>query len=555
MKQYPRKLVLGSRGSELALWQAGFVRDKLLTLGSVDVEIKVIKTQGDRETSLTFTQMTGQGFFTREIEHALLDGEIDLAVHSFKDLETTLPEGLCVAAVPQRADRRDMILLERGGVDESRLWGLRQQAVVGSSSARRAAQILHSRPDLKIKPLRGNIPSRVEKLRRSEYDAIILAVAAVQRLGLRLDGLRRVDLDENVFVPAPAQGALAVETRADDPDVNTLVSRIDDPDLREIVEAERTVMRRIGGGCQLPLGVCGTRRENCCSMRAFLGSGDAHARSSPCRVSVTAKNPVEATNIVVETLARSSNYSSSAGFNGRKFVITRTGAQTADLRRAIEAAGGELVSYPTLQVIEAGDPVTQRKTLARLDDFEWILFSSSNGVEMFYQLLTKFGAGRDLKNRIAVMGPGTAAVFERLSGRSVDFIPAISTGEGFAGEFIRQHGRTNARLLFPTTAERRGALERRLHEAGIGIEPLVIYNTVQPEGMPEWDGRADAVVFTSPKAARHFLAMAELPPGAKIVSIGPATTDYLVERRLLPVYEAFTHDSDGILEALDVHFG
>jgi hydroxymethylbilane synthase len=555
MKRQPRKLVLGTRGSKLAMLQAEFVRRELQAIGAANIEIKIIKTRGDRETSLPFEKMAGQGFFTKEIERALLTGEIDLAVHSCKDLETTQPDGLFIAAVPQRIDRRDMMLIRIASVDESRPWGLKKSAVVGGSSARRIAQVLYCRPDLQIKPLRGNVPTRVEKLKLGEYDAIILAVAGVQRLGLNLDGLRRVDLAESIFVPAPAQGALAVETRTGDDEINSLVQQIDDPDLRATIEAERRVIRLIGGGCQLPVGICGTHRDHGFALSAFLGSGHGDRRSTPRRVSVTARTPDEAVDIVVMTLTRSTATITSSKFHGRQFVITRALDQAIALRRSVDTAGGKLVCFPTLEVIEAGDPELQKRTLSTLGHFDWLLFSSSNGVRMFFKLLKKLGFTNDLVNHIAVMGPGTSAAFRQLAGRPVDFVPTVSTGEGFAEEFAKQHGKAGARLLFPTTAERRGALERLLAKAGFGVETLIVYNTVRPEKAPAWDGRADAVIFTSPKAARHFLELAKLPPGAGIISIGPATTDYLAERRLLPVYEAVTHDMDGILEVLNVHFG
>ncbi|MFC1476057.1 hydroxymethylbilane synthase, partial [Candidatus Zixiibacteriota bacterium] len=460
-----------------------------------------------------------------------------------------------LAAVPQRADRRDMILIRAACVDESRRWSLKEGAVVGSSSARRIAQLLYHRPDLQIEPLRGNVPTRVSKLKLGEYDAVILAAAGVQRLGLHIDGLRRVVLAEDVFVPAPAQGALAVETRIDDDEVNSLVQQIDNRALHDTAEAERRVVRLIGGGCQRPLGVCGTSRANGFAMCAFLGAGQAETMLPPRRVSVTAGSPDEAVDLVAKALTRSATVTPSAKFHGRRFVITRALDQATALRESVESAGGELVGYPTLEVIAAGDSILQQKTLSALNSYDWILFSSSNGIRMFFELLKKMSISAELTNRLAVMGPGTAAVLQRLAGRPADFIPRVSTGEGFADEFAKQHGKADMRLLFPTTAERRGALERRLGEAGFGVEPLIVYSTVQPEEAPAWDGRANAVIFTSPKATRHFLGMAKLPRRARIISIGPTTTDFLVQRGLTPVYEAVTHDMQGVLEVLNVHIG
>jgi hydroxymethylbilane synthase len=550
-----RTFILGTRGSHLALIQAEYIRDRLTACGPCKIEIKVIHTRGDRETSLPFNRMTGQGFFTKELEAALLAGEIDLAVHSGKDLETTRPDGLHLAAVPQRADRRDMIVARDPGYESGLRWGLAEGAIVGSSSARRIAQLSFYRPDLRIKALRGNVPTRVEKLRAGEYDAIVLAVAGVRRLNLSLEELQVVELSDHEFIPAPAQGALAVETRVADREVTELVRLIDDTASREMVEAERAVLKKVGGGCQLPLGVCADRRGESIALAAFLGARENSPSEKPRRVCVAAGSITGAVDAVVGTLTRPVNADSSSAFCRRRFVITRPAEQVTGISATVVAAGGELICYPALQVVAAGDADQQQRALAGLPGYDWLFFSSGNGIRMFFAVLNPEGKPQEIANRVAVMGPGSAAVFAELAGRAPDFVPAVSTGEGFAQEFITRHGRPGARILFPTTAERRGELERTLQEAGMVIEPLVVYNTVQPETGPVWDGRADAVILTSPKAARHFLAMAAIPAGAGVVSIGPSTTDYLIKRGVSPVNEALTHDLAGVLEALYVHFG
>ena len=251
MSENPRpgtRLVLGTRGSELALRQAQLVADRLREAGAGEIELKIITTRGDREKSRPFTEMEGRAFFTRELEHALLTNAIDIAVHSFKDLPTVIPDELQIAAVPLRANRREMIVARRKAVDHSLRCGLKQSAVVGTSSIRRTAEILHCRPDLHIEPLRGNVTTRIEKLQQGCYDAIIVASAGLERLGLALTNLVEIELHENVMVPAPAQGALAVQTRSGDEAINAMVRKIDDPGIRQVVEAEREVLRRMAAG-------------------------------------------------------------------------------------------------------------------------------------------------------------------------------------------------------------------------------------------------------------------------------------------------------------------
>jgi len=548
-----RKIVLGTRGSQLALIQAKYVRQRLRELDSYPIDIKVIQTQGDRQATVPFSQMPGQGFFTKELERALLAGEIDLAVHSYKDLQTTLPDGLCIAAVPQREDRRDMILTRSNHNDPTELWGVPHAAVVGSSSTRRTAQLLQYRPDVHIKLLRGNIPTRIQKLKDGEYDAIVLAVAGVMRLGLTLEDLRAVEIDERLFVPAPAQGALAVETRSNDLEMNELLHRIDDPALREIVEAERMVLKNIGGGCRLPLGVVATRRGASFAVSAFLGPTEDSSFAR--RVTMVTPHAGMTVNAITAALTRPVCQNRSFVFHNKKFVITRAADQVTKIDNAIAAAGGKLLCYPTLRVVEAGDAALQKRAISTLGQYHWVLFSSGNGIRLFSRLLEQVRPTRDAVFNAAVMGPGSAAVFKEIFSRPADFIASVSTGKDFAREFAKKHGISGMKLLLPTSVERRGELEHIFDEAGFIVEPLVVYDTVRSKAVSEWDGTADAVVFTSPKAAQYLLEMAQIPSNACLVSIGPSTTDYLIGRDLFPVIEAFTHELDGILEALYVHFG
>ncbi len=248
------KIRIGTRGSDLALWQAHFVRRQLEEIGC-EVSIQIIVTQGDRIQDLSFDKLEGKGFFTKEIEQALLHGEVDLAVHSHKDLETTQPEGLHIAAVSYREDASELLLMRKNSVDNSQAWSLKKNAIIGTSSARRKAQILAQRPDVEIKELRGNVPTRIEKLRQGQYDAILLARAGVLRLELDLSDLETIVLDPTSFVPAPAQGVLGLQTRVDDHVTTEILQKLHHPDVAKRIGLERSVLRQMDGGCQLPLGV------------------------------------------------------------------------------------------------------------------------------------------------------------------------------------------------------------------------------------------------------------------------------------------------------------
>ncbi|WP_299202372.1 hydroxymethylbilane synthase [Brumimicrobium sp.] len=249
-----KKIIIGSRGSDLALWQANFVKDELEKLGHA-VEIKVISTQGDRIQHLSFDKMEGKGFFTKELESELLNKSIDLAVHSHKDLETTSPPGLTITAVSYREDPSELLLIRNDSVDNDEVFGIKKNPVIGTSSARRKSQLITFRDDFEIKDLRGNVPTRINKLREGQYDAIVLAMAGVKRLDLDLSDLTITTLDPKMFIPAPAQGVLGYQIREDDTVLAEILQALNDEVVQSRIEIERSVLRNLDGGCQLPLGV------------------------------------------------------------------------------------------------------------------------------------------------------------------------------------------------------------------------------------------------------------------------------------------------------------
>ena len=249
-----KKITIGSRGSDLALWQANHVKRQLEDLGH-EVEIKVIITQGDAIQNLSFDKLEGKGFFTKEIETALLDKSIDLAVHSHKDLETNPPAGLIIAAVSEREDPSELLLIRNESVDKNQKWNLKSEAIIGTSSARRKSQINLYRSDLHINDLRGNVPTRIQKLRDGQYDAILLAKAGVDRLQLDLSEFHVEVLNPTEFVPAPAQGVLGLQIREDDAEMKAIMAHLNHVDVAKKIGVERKILNLMEGGCQLPLGV------------------------------------------------------------------------------------------------------------------------------------------------------------------------------------------------------------------------------------------------------------------------------------------------------------
>jgi len=257
-------LTVGSRGSQLALWQARWIQARLQSFG-IESRLEIIHTTGDKITDVALSKVGTKGLFTKEIEEALLNRSIDVAVHSLKDMPTELPAGLTLAAIPEREDPRDALI---GG----RLAELKHGARVGTSSLRRAAQLRATRPDLQILDVRGNLDTRLRKLDEGKYDAIVLASAGLRRLGweARISEL----LDPAVMCPAVGQGALAVETRDDSGQAREICRRLDHEATRIAVTAERAVLAALGGGCQVPIGAYATLEGVSVKIRSIVVSPD-----------------------------------------------------------------------------------------------------------------------------------------------------------------------------------------------------------------------------------------------------------------------------------------
>jgi hydroxymethylbilane synthase len=255
---------IATRGSQLALWQANWVRVQLEAQGLM-CELVQVETQGDRE-QVPFSNMQGQGFFTKAVQSAVLEDRADLAVHCLKDLPSAIMPGLMIAAVPEREDARDVLIARSefvsGFLDGSNKFGLKAGTIVGTSAVRRRAQVQAIDPNLELCELRGNVPTRIEKLRRGEYGAIILAAAGLNRLGLDLSDLYTRTLEPHEFVPAPGQGALALECRSGDTTIIRALSGLNSERARDTINVERGLMVRLDGGCQLALGAYARLEQN-----------------------------------------------------------------------------------------------------------------------------------------------------------------------------------------------------------------------------------------------------------------------------------------------------
>lgn len=265
-----KKIIIGSRGSDLALWQANFIKGELeRKVKSLSVDITIIKTKGDKILDVALSKIGDKGLFIKELEVALLEKRVDLAVHSLKDLQTKLPDELMLSCITKRHDVEDVLIARK---KKTTILTLPEGAAVGTGSLRRRSQLLHLRPDIKIEELRGNVPGRIQKFLSSKWDAIILARAGVERLGLKEYISSYIPSD--LMLPAVGQGALGIEIHKDNKEVHEILSVLHHAETAAAVLAERSLLKELEGGCQIPIGALGRVTSSGLYLDAVVGSID-----------------------------------------------------------------------------------------------------------------------------------------------------------------------------------------------------------------------------------------------------------------------------------------
>ncbi|TCN24544.1 hydroxymethylbilane synthase [Mesobacillus foraminis] len=291
-----RTIIVGSRRSKLALTQTNWVINQLKELGApFDFRVEEIVTKGDKILDVTLSKVGGKGLFVKEIEQAMLDKNIDMAVHSMKDMPAVLPEGLVIGSVPNREDHRD-VLISNGHIPFDQL---KEGAVVGTSSLRRSAQLLARRPDLEIKWIRGNIDTRIAKLQTGEYDAIILAAAGLKRMGWAAETITEF-IDPDICIPAVGQGALSIECRGDDDELLEWLGRFTSGRTAAAVQAERTFLGKMEGGCQVPIaGYASVNQQEEIILTVLVGSPDGKVI---LKEMVTGTDPLKVGELAAEKL-------------------------------------------------------------------------------------------------------------------------------------------------------------------------------------------------------------------------------------------------------------
>lgn len=548
---------IGTRTSQLARWQTAHVAG-LIEAARADLRCETVPivTQGDRQLDRPLPEIGGKGLFTSELEEALRRGEIDIAVHSLKDLPVDDAPGLTIGAVLSRADVRDALVTANGWTLES----LPQGAVVGTSSLRRQAQLLAYRPDLTIRTIRGNVDTRIRKVLAGEYDAAVLAGAGLLRLGLENHISQWLTLA--VMLPAPGQGALSVQCRVDDERIRSLLSVLNDAAVERATQAERRLLWLLGGGCSAPVAAWAETADDpaMLTLRARVASIDG---AQVVNATATGGDVDQLANQVVAELRRQGADGILTGrlagpLAAKRVVVTRPRRQAAELANLLARQGADVILAPSAQIEASEDLTVLDDALDNVAQYTWVLFTSANAVD----IVCGRPAARILRERppglrVAAVGPASAAALAE-QGIQVDFVPSRHHGDDLAAELPLQAGQ---RILLPRSALGRPQVREQLAERGALVDDIPVYTTVNvalPEDvLAQLRQGWDAITFTSGSTLRGFVAAVAGEGGIKanleravIACIGPATAAVAQELGLVPQVVATDHTAQGLATAL-----
>ncbi len=513
-----RAIVIGSRGSRLALAQAGLVVRALEREGRAS-RISVIETAGDRQAP---DSAWGEGAFVAAIERTLLAGRVDVAVHSAKDMPTDEDPRLRIGAYLPRADPRDALVV-RMDAPGRRLDDLPPGSRVGTDSPRRTGFLLARRPDLTVHALHGNVDTRLQRLDDGETDALVLACAGLDRIGLGDRIAERIEPD--VVPPAPGQGAIAVQARRDGHALLEALAAIDDPDTRRAVEAERAFLDACGGGCRAPIGALGTVVGDELTLLGGLVSPDGSG-SRLARRRVPAVNGAALARQLAVTLGGADGVARSVA---PRVLVTRAVGQAGELMAALRTNGLEPVAVPAIEV-ELDPPGGDLDAAARrIDTFAWVVVTSANGARAILEAAWRVGT-TVARPRWAVIGAATGESLGR-SGIDVLFLPGRTDGHALAGELPMARGE---RVLVVRGNLAGGEVAASLRARGALVDDVIGYRTHEAPDSSRTvlrravaGGAIDAIVFTSGSTVRGLATLAEAE-GLDLVSIpavciGPGT--------------------------------
>lgn len=491
-----------------------------------EVELKIISTEGDRsqQWNTSFDKLEGKGFFTKEIEECLLKKEIDLAVHSHKDLPTDNPEGLIIAGVSDREDPSELLLIRPEAVDEKQRFSLKQNALLGTSSSRRKAQFLAFREDVALKDLRGNVPTRVKKLREGQYDAIMIAAAGVERLGLDLNGLRIEKLDPREFTPAPAQGVLAWQIRENDTELEKLIEKINNLEVQTRIGVERRVLNLFEGGCHMPLGaycISDTDADDKPVFKVWVSKADDWDKQ-PVQLYFEAAFAHDLPEKIVEKIH---------SIKAQKVFVTKTFRDKDYLPKALGRLGFTIEAKSLIEFKEV--------KIETMPAGEWVFFSSKHAVKFFFKQKPAMG-----KVKFGCISKQTAAELRQF-GHRADFIGQSTDTKLIGKQFSAVAG--NAKVVFPIAKESMLSVQQQLTKKENAIN-LPVYQTIKHPVLIATD--TNIVVFTSPSNVEAFFEKNKWQAHYKAVAMGDATEKALLRKGVKNCAKPASFDDLGLVQAI-----
>lgn len=525
-------IIIGTRGSDLALWQAHFFKKQIeQRFAHLTVNLKIIQTKGDNFQNLSFEKLEGKGFFTKEIEDALLQNQIDIAIHSYKDLPTQQPEGLIIAANSYRENPSDWLLIKPQSIDNKQIFSLKQNATVATSSARRKSQLLAHRPDLTLQDIRGNVPTRIQKLLQNpNLDAIMLAAAGIQRLNINLQNLVIQPLKPYEVVPAPAQGVLAYQIRQADLNLQELLQQLHHKNVAQCIDIERNILKTMGGGCQQPIGVfCEYNEPNYCVWASYAQDFNHF----PKKFYIAHPDPQYIENKAVILLKQSEptpqNVFISREIDPQSYFYKNAQNQNQKLNA---------FSFVQLQSLDFELPKNEKNEPLPPN---YLFFNSSNGIQYFFEKINP--THPILKNSIfAVIGSSTAHTLQKY-GITPAFV-GNSTHPKTVGvefnNFLIQNHPTQIANLKPTiwflhaqsTAQ---SIQKQIDTTNFEVINIPIYqNLINHQLALEQAQHYHILIFTSPLNAQAFCQKHTIQPHQKVIAIGTATAQKLIELNACP---------------------
>lgn len=561
---------IGTRGSKLALYQAYRVKEELETqFKEIAFEIEIIKTKGDKILDVPLSKIGDKGLFTKELEIALFNKEIDMAVHSLKDLPTTFPQGAKLGAVLKRGDVRDALI----SLDNRKLNDLKSDDVIATSSLRRKAQLLRMNKDFKIVEIRGNVNTRIRKMEEGYCNVMVMAAAGLQRL--EMGGYISELIDTDIMIPACSQGAIAIEIRENDAFIESILSKINDTETLITTSAERAFLKTLEGGCQIPVGSFSFIKDGQFYITGFISDIDGQRYLKESGVAPVEDAVEISINIakklyslggkeILESIRLKNEpvNEDSLPLQGKVIISTRAIDVDDMLPDLLQAKGATVISLPMLEILATQLDAKDIEVIKNTEKYDWIFFTSKNGVVNFFKHLIDVKGTSELGKqvKIAVIGSKTAAELDYY-GYSADFVSEGNTSEEMLIRFNKEYNPKGLKIMLALGNLADDKLLRSLGNDN-EVKRINVYQTLKPKDADSAiietivQDNYDLVVFTSPSTFQNLCTFMDAATirHFKMASIGSTTTKAIEDCGLSPLLTAKKSSVEGLYDAILEYF-